>query len=124
MREYHPDISRIFRLWQMFLDNVHPLSKVLHAPSIQRRITDATSCLDLVSRGLEALMFAIYLTAVTSLTDEQCESVVGEPKSILHQRFVAATEQALVNAECLRSCNLIVLQAMTLYLVRLLSFSL
>ncbi|KAE8396145.1 hypothetical protein BDV23DRAFT_178202 [Aspergillus alliaceus] len=117
VREYHPDTSRIFRLWQVFLDNVHPLSKVLHAPSIQRQITDAISSLDFVSRGLEALMFAIYLTAVTSLTDDQCGSLLGKPKGILHQRFVAATEQALVNAECLKSCNLMVLQAMTLYLL-------
>jgi hypothetical protein len=120
VRLCHPDAAQIFRLWQLFLDNVHPLSKLLHAPSVQRQITDATSYLDFLSRDLEALMFAIYLTAVNSLKDSQCESLLGERKGALHRKFLAATEQALVNAECLKSCSLVVLQALTLYLVSLL----
>lgn len=42
----HPDSLIIFRLWQIFLDNVNPLIKLMHAPTTQRRLLDAISHLD------------------------------------------------------------------------------
>jgi hypothetical protein len=118
LRSYHPGSGRTLQLWQIFLDNVHPLSKVLHTLSIQRQIIAATLNLDGVSRGLEALMFVIYLSAVNSLKPSECESILGERRDILHKRYLSATKQAFVNCECLKSCSFIVLQSLTLYLVR------
>lgn len=118
LRSYHPHSPRILQLWQIFLDNVHPLSKVLHSPSTQRQIIAATLNLDGVSRGLEALMFVMYLSAVNSLKPLECESILGERRDVLHKRYLAAAKQAFVNCECLKSCSFIVLQSLTLYLVR------
>lgn len=118
LRSYHPNSPRIFQLWQIFLDNVHPLSKVLHSHSTQRQIIAANINLDGVSRGLEALMFVIYLSAVNSLKPSECESILGERKDILHKRYLSAAKQAFVNCECLKSCSFTVLQSLTLYLVR------
>jgi hypothetical protein len=118
LRSYHPDPPRILQLWQIFLDNVHPVSKVVHSPSIQKKIIAATIDLDQVSRGLEALMFAIYLSAVNSLKPSDCKSILGERRDILQKRYLSATKQAFFNCEYLKSCSFIVLQSLTLYLVR------
>jgi hypothetical protein len=114
----HPSPIQTFRLWQVFVDNVHPLSKLLHAPTVQSTILEARSNLEDISRDTEALMFAIYLAAVESLRDEHCLSILGEPRTSLLARYSHATQQALTNAEYLRTSNLVVLQAVTLYLVR------
>jgi hypothetical protein len=33
-----PSQPRIFILWQLFLDNVDPLLKIIHVPTMQRQI--------------------------------------------------------------------------------------
>lgn len=63
-------------------------------------------------------MFAIYLASIASLTDAECHDIMGEPKNILLARFVHGAQQALVNAKFLRSSDIVVLQALTLFLVR------
>jgi len=113
----HPQPVHIFRLWQTFLDNVNPLSKVIHAPSVQYQILEATGDLANISKPVEALMFAIYAAAVNSLDNSECQSILGEPKSTLLARYFMATQQALIRAGFLKSSELVVLQAFTLFLV-------
>lgn len=91
----HPHPVQIFKLWQAFLDNVNPLSKVIHAPTVQVQILQATGNLDNLQSNTEALLFAIYTTAICSLSSDECESIMGEPKTNLSPRFLTATEQAL-----------------------------
>ena len=62
-------------------------------------------------------MFAIYLCATASLRDEDCERIMAHSRSVLITRFSTATQQALVNAEILKTSDLVVLQAYTLYLL-------
>jgi hypothetical protein len=107
----------IFRLWQTFLDNVNPLSKVIHAPTVQYQILEATGNLTNISKGVESLMFAIYAAAVNSVDDTECESILGESKSRVLPRYFMATQHALIRAGFLYSSDLVVLQAFTLFLV-------
>ena len=51
----HPPTGLIFTLWQKFLDNVNPLIKVIHVPTVQQQILQASLSLDQVSRPMEAL---------------------------------------------------------------------
>lgn len=113
----HPEPVHIFQLWQKFLENVNPLTKLFHAPTMQQVILDAVSHLDQISRSMEALLFAIYLAAVNSLKDEECQSMLGNSKKTLISRFSRAAEFALSNAKFLRSYDIAILQALTLYLV-------
>jgi hypothetical protein len=115
----HPQPFQIFRLWQAFLDNVNPLVKLFHAPSIQQQISQAVGSLDSVSKPLEALMFAIYSSAIASLSNDECLEIMGEEKTTLSLRFTSATEQSLANASYLESSSMTVLQAFILYLVRM-----
>lgn len=117
LRHFHPQSPHIFLLWQAFLDNVNPITKILHAPTVQRQILKAASNLDTVDPETEVLMFAIYTFATTSLPPDECQSSFGESKETLIRKFQFATKLALHRAGFLRSSQLVVLQAYMLYLL-------
>ena len=114
----HPQPVQMFRLWQTFLDNVNPLSKVVHAPTTQLQVLDATTNLENIPATTEALLFAIYTSAICSLTNEECEAMMGEPKSSLLPKYLAAVKQALCAVGFIKCSDLVVLQALVLLLVR------
>ncbi|CAG8972941.1 hypothetical protein HYALB_00001361 [Hymenoscyphus albidus] len=113
----HPQPVHIFKLWQTFLVNVNPLVKMVHAPTMQQTILDASGDLENISRPTECLMFAIYLLAVTSLATEDCESMFGDSRSNLTKKYSHATLQALINSKFLKSLNISTLQAFAFYLL-------
>jgi hypothetical protein len=117
LRVIHPDPILILRLWQTFLDNVNPLTKILHVPTVQKELFDAGSSIENLSKSMEALMFSIYATAITSMSKEECQAMFGETKSLLQAKYQFATKQALLKAEFLKSSDLVVLQAYVLFLV-------
>ncbi|KAL8634535.1 MAG: hypothetical protein Q9228_007870, partial [Teloschistes exilis] len=116
LRSQHPVPDQGLRLWQAFLDNVNPLTKIIHAPTAQDIVLSATRNPNELSSATEAFMFAIYSSAVCSLSNTECEKVTGQTRSALLYRLLGATRQALVNAGFLKTSNLIVLQAYTLFL--------
>jgi hypothetical protein len=113
----HPQTVHIFRLWQTYLTNCNPLTKFFHAPTMQQVILDASSNIQNIPRHTEALMFAIYLLSVTSLTNEECEATFNQSRNDLLLKYSQATRQALVNARFLKSLSLSTLQAFCIYLV-------
>ena len=117
LQSSHPPPVLIFKLWQIFLDNVHPMVKVFHAPSVQQMILEASGNLSEISTSTEALMFAIYLAAVVSLTEDECKATIGDSRTNTILKFSNAAQQALVNAKFLRSSNIVVVQAFALFLV-------
>lgn len=117
IRDLHPSTVQIFRLWQYFLDNINPLVKLFHAPTVQQKVLEASADLDNVSKETEALMFGIYATAVTTLNDAQCESMLGETRAVLLKKFHNGARQALLRAGLLRTSDMTVLQAFFLYMV-------
>lgn len=114
----HPEPAQLFRLWQVYLDNVNPLLKVTHTPTLQGRIVEAASNLKEVPSTLEALMFGIYCMAILSLTVEECETMFKQPKEELSTRFQFGCQQALLNSNFLRTGSRDCLTALFLYLVR------
>lgn len=115
--DQHPPAIQIIQLWQIYLNNVNPLLKLTHTPTLQERIIDATASIGKVSKSLEALMFAIYFMAVTSLSDEEARLTFDQDKAPLLQRYYTACQQALVNGGFMRNPDLTILQAFLLYLV-------
>ena len=117
VKKGHPTPVQIFRLWQSYLDNVNPLTKLFHAPSIQLQLLEATSDLNNIPKGMEALMFGIYAMAVASLTDEECRKSFSSGRRELLSGYHSSCQRSLIHAGYLRSSDLIVLQAFTLFLV-------
>ncbi|PLB50139.1 hypothetical protein P170DRAFT_463409 [Aspergillus steynii IBT 23096] len=113
----HPEPVHIFRLWQIYLDNVNPLLKVIHTPSLQGRIIDAASNVANTDPVFQALIFGIYCTAVLSLPADDCQRVFGSSKQDLLAKFQFGCQQALSNYGFLRSSNREALTALYLYLV-------
>lgn len=118
LKALHPSPIHIFRLWQTFLDNINPLIKIFHAPSVQQKVLDATADLEEIPKNTEALLFGIYASAMISMDDEGSQKLFSENKEVILERFQSGARQALRNAGYLRSSDIVVLQAFTLYLVR------
>ena len=114
----HPSAIQIFQLWQIYIQNVNPLLKLSHITTLQGQIISAGANTAKIPKPLEALMFSIYFSAITSLTDEEVQATFGEDKAVLLTKYHNATQQSLVNAGFMRSTELMVLQALLLYLVR------
>lgn len=115
----HPEQIQIFRLWQVYLDNVNPLLKVTHTPTLQGNIINAASNVTSIKPTLAALMFSIYSVSVLSLVDSECLAMFGSPKEQLLRRYQFGCQQALLDCEFLRSTDRDCLTALYLYLVSL-----
>ncbi|KAK7423029.1 hypothetical protein QQX98_001319 [Neonectria punicea] len=116
-RSRHPPAEHIQQLLQIFIDNVDPLTKVVHVPTLRVAIQKAASNLETVPRGFEALMFAIYSAAVMSLNSDECKQRFCESRKTLLSRYIAATKTALSRARFMGTTSLVVLQALVLYLL-------
>ncbi|CAO2648468.1 Nn.00g077350.m01.CDS01 [Neocucurbitaria sp. VM-36] len=117
MYTLHPQPVQVFQLWQLYLDNVNPLLKVTHTPSLQGRIIEAAGNVLNIKPELEALMFSIYCSAISSLSADDCHAMFGSPKPDLLAGYQLGCQQALLNARFLRCTSRDCLTALYLYLV-------
>ncbi|KAI0131913.1 hypothetical protein BJ170DRAFT_611687 [Xylariales sp. AK1849] len=113
----HPEPVQIFRFWQIYLDNVNPLIKVTHPPSLQGRIIEAASNLEDVNPNLEALMFSIYCMSVLSISAADCQTMFGSSKEDLLSKYQSGCQQALLNSGLLRTGDRDCLTALYLYII-------
>ena len=113
----HPPRDHMTELWRVFLENVDPVTKVLHGPSLQPVIQKASLDASAIPKSLEALLFAIYSAAVVTLNDHDCERIFGESRKSLLSQYRLATKVALSRAKFIGSANLVVLQAFYIHLL-------
>ena len=86
------------RYWDIYVEAIDPLVRILHKPTTAR-------------------VMAIYLAAATALAPELCQARLGLDKETGMKRYRYATEQALARAGFLTSQELVLLQALILYLI-------
>lgn len=113
----HPPTKFIHHLWQTFLENVNPLTKLVHVPNLEPVIQKGIANVHRIPNDLNALMFAIYSVAVLSLTEAECKEDLGEMRAVLLVRYVAATKEALSRAKFMSSTSIIALQALVLHIL-------
>ncbi|RMJ29048.1 Transcription factor [Aspergillus sp. HF37] len=116
LRIFHPPFSQLVLLLDHFKENVAPLVRIFHMPSMIQMFWTSIAALDSLDKNTEALMFAIYYAAIISLSPEQCESQLGErrPAALAKYRFVV--EQALARANLLNTQSVVLIQAAVLFL--------
>lgn len=119
VRDFYPSQQCFIYLWQIYLSNIHPITMIIHAPSIGEILAEAVRDHDHTTKDVEILLFAIMACALTSITDANCSQSLGEQRSVLFSRYRFACEAALMNANFLLSSNFGVLQAFMVYLVSL-----
>jgi DNA-binding XRE family transcriptional regulator len=115
----HPSHAHIFKLWQIYLDNVNPLLKVTHVPTLQAQVIDVVGHLNSIEPNLEALMFGVYCIAVMSVDDQECATLLGSTKKELLGIYQTACQQALLKCNFLRSTSRDCLTALFFYIVSL-----
>lgn len=68
LKSLHPLPSQIPFYWNTFLENVQPLSMVVHTTTMAKVIKDVQNNLDSLSPSTEALMFSIYFATIISMS--------------------------------------------------------
>lgn len=112
-----PAVTRMTYL-SIFLENVHPLTKIVHERSVKQLVKDslADSSSASITNTENALLLSIYSCAVSTLTDGECQSVFGVSQPGLLGAFQDATRHALLEASFLRVPDLDLLRAHILLL--------
>ncbi|KAL2756560.1 hypothetical protein ACRALDRAFT_2101707, partial [Sodiomyces alcalophilus JCM 7366] len=117
LSKFHPPPSQILYMWRTYQENVEPLVKVLHVPSMDRLFQGIIQQTVDLSPGNEALVFSIYYATITSLEDDDVQANLGSPKAHLLSRYRFGLEQALAKGNFLNTSDMSVLQAFTLFLI-------
>ena len=119
LRLLHPPPMHISMLCNFYIENVDPMFKVLHVPTLRAMVSDAVANVDSIPSGthVEALLFAMYYSAITSLTPDESLQHFHDGKESLLAKYKAGTERALSNANFLTECDLETLQALSILLV-------
>lgn len=119
LRLLHPSPTHMSQLCALFIENIDPMFKLLYIPSLRSIVSDAISNVDGIPSGtyVEALLFAMYYAAITSLTREECLGLFNDGKESLLAKYRAGMERALSNADFLCTCDLGTLQALAIFLV-------
>jgi hypothetical protein len=112
--------AREARLCDIYLRQVDPIIKVLHRPTVDRWLRRGHNYLHYPQghASTEALAWAVCYSAVCSMTDEQCETLIQQNRSSAIAAYQQACQNALDNAEYLITGDIVVIQAFVLYLVR------
>lgn len=117
----HPPPARMKTLCGVYFRNVDPLMKILHRPTIEKTfdLYIMNPANHPLNRTTEALFFAMYFGAVTSLQPDSCLKQLGEDRRVLSVQYKQAVEHALARADYLNSTSLETLQAFMIYSVSL-----
>ncbi|KAK9312808.1 transcription factor domain protein [Lipomyces starkeyi] len=114
--DLHPLPSQMLFLWQIYIDKVDPFMKVLHVPTMTKVIRELRGSYHSLGPNMQALLLVISLAAIMSLEDEEVHVNFNIDKDQLVARYRLSTEQALEQADFLNNPDIIVLQALTIYL--------
>ena len=108
-----PSENIMSTLFDIYMHRINTIFKVVHAPSLyslmfEDCVSDVTS---------DALKYATFFTAVSSLGHGECVELLGMEKTSLCARFRSATEVLLCKSKLLTAPSLTALQAFVIYLV-------
>ncbi|CAG8896487.1 unnamed protein product [Penicillium egyptiacum] len=113
----HPLPSQIPFLLDMFSENVNIMFQIVHLPTIKNMVRDWRGR---EMKGLtpanEALMFAIYYAAVTSMEEEDIILNFGATKAELNLKYRQGLEYALARADFLNAPDFVLVQAFAIFL--------
>lgn len=114
--DLQPDPIDSFKLWQLFLDRVNPLTKVIHAPTVQALVMQAATGMANLPLHRQVFLFSIYNMAALSLSEAECVQMLGISRETALQKFTAGTKAALMRFNFLKNYKMSALQALVLYL--------
>ena len=118
----YPSKTQSSILIKFYFSNVDPVCKVLHRPTVDTYFSNLEPLIDSSTgrfkfRSFEAVTFAAYFAAVTSMSPQECLTHLGEQRDVLVERYKRSTELALFQADFLSTLEIPTLQALTIYIV-------
>ncbi|RAL03682.1 putative C6 transcription factor [Aspergillus ibericus CBS 121593] len=113
----HPSRWQAAQLWQVYLNNVDALLKLLHVPTTQPLVFAAINSPGQAPANHTALLFAVYFAAVTSLSSPGTQVILGEDRQSALCKYQRGLEVSLHAASFLDSPTIISLQAISIYLL-------
>jgi hypothetical protein len=111
-----PSVTQVRILWPTFLRGVDQVVKVLHRPSTERILQTSVSKPGALSRGQQALLFAVCYSAIPSMMPATVEVCFRTTKDQALAAYRSVTETALWKADFLTTHDLPTLQALVLFL--------
>ncbi|OQE24819.1 hypothetical protein PENFLA_c009G03328 [Penicillium flavigenum] len=69
LTDLHPSYEQAVKLWHAYVQNVEPLCKMLHVPTVAKMFDSVSKHPAVASKNDECLMFVIYYFAVFSMSD-------------------------------------------------------
>ncbi|KAK2625532.1 hypothetical protein QTJ16_004844 [Diplocarpon rosae] len=117
LKGLHPLPSQIPFYWQTYLENVNPLVRILHTPTMNKVMKQVQNNLDSLKASTEALVFSIYFATITSMTGEEVRKNLGLGKDVLLKQYRFGVEQALAKAGFLNTQEIVTVQALVLFLI-------
>ncbi|MCJ1379801.1 hypothetical protein MMC17_002904 [Xylographa soralifera] len=115
----HPTPQDATALWDIFYRRVHPVVKISFNWEIEplRATAIAPNGPNRLAFPDHAFIFAVYLISVTSLSEDECSRLLGQPKSALFSDFQILCEQALAGSNFLGASDIATIQASTMYII-------
>ena len=115
----HPGQQAAILLWETFSQRVHPLIKISFDWEIEqlRAIVIVLNGPDGLTFQEHAFVFGVYLSSLTSLTEDECLTLLKRSKIDLLSEFQMSCEQALAGSNFLCASDLTTLQASAMYIV-------
>ncbi|KAL8715855.1 MAG: hypothetical protein Q9220_000522 [cf. Caloplaca sp. 1 TL-2023] len=110
------------RLLNQYWIAVHPLCRIVHKPSFQRRYRAFWADVEVgiePTGSLQAVIFAALFSGVVSLADDAVLMGFGTTKKELVDNFQMGTETALGRANVIRTTKIETLQALVMYMIPL-----
>jgi hypothetical protein len=112
-----PSQPNLHLLWSKFLKNVHPLVNIFFDWEIEPMIQKAQSQGPSLSVAEQALVNGISFIAISTLSREECRTLLSDGKPQLQLQYQRHLERALSLSGYAETTDRHVLQAFILYLV-------
>ena len=102
-----------FKLWQIYLERVNPLLKIVHAPTVQPLIVSTAADVGTASLDQQALVYSIFGLAVSTLKSDEITNMFGAEKQRddILQDFLTAVSISLARFGSVGRYNMVILQA-------------
>lgn len=117
--DFYPDAQLALQLWNVYINSVDPVLKLLHIPTVQSTVVATILDPRSAHSSIVALTFAIYYAAVTAIChdddhepiDLSCETLT------LLSRYKLCLDRLLVVPDLMTQPELASLQALAIYAV-------
>lgn len=116
-RAHVPNPLHLRKYWEIFVQNVDPMVRLLHKPSMEILLGQVEKSMASCSPASYALIISICFAAVNCMHAQAVQEMFGEEQKTLSRSLGQAVEQALFKAKLSQTHDIVALQAFTILIV-------